>query len=140
MKQFATLSVMVVSTAVMAAEALDSADAVLDVLSAAGYTETRDVEMDDGLWEVEVRGDDGRFYDLHVVPGTGAILDKHSGTSVLSAEQIRSSLESKGYTKIDDLDLDDAVWEAEAVAADGTRVDLTINGFDGEVLHSEIDD
>ncbi len=127
------------STAAFAADPIDSAGAVIDALNAAGYAEVRDVEKDDGLWEAEVRGTDGKFRDLHIVPATGEILDAHSEKPVLTAEEIESRLSAAGYTKIHDLDLDDAVWEAEAEDAGGKRVDLVINGFDGTVLVVEND-
>lgn len=128
------------STAVVAAEPVDSASAVTDALNAAGYTEVRDIEQDDGLWEAEVRGTDGKFHDLHIVPATGEILDAHSDRQVLTAKEIESLLTAEGYTKIGDLDLEDAVWDAEAVDAGGSRVDLVINGFDGKVLSADQDD
>jgi len=140
MKEFAAFSLLAASTAVIAAGHLDSADVVIEALADAGHTDVRKVELDDGLWEAEVRGADGRYYDLHVIPETGAILDVRSGQVVLTAAEIRAHLESKGYTEVDDLDLDGVVWEADAVDAAGTEVDLVINGFDGGVLHSEVDD
>lgn len=127
-------------TSAAAADAVDSADTVIDTLTKAGYADIRDVEKDDGLWEAEVRGADGKFYDLHVVPATGEILDARADKRVLGAEEIQSLLEAEGYTAVHDLDLDDAVWEAEAQSAGGTRVDLVINGFDGTVLDSSVDD
>lgn len=133
------VALLATSTAVIAADQVDSADAVIDALNAAGYAEVRDVERDDGVWEAEVRGTDGKFRDLHVVPATGEILDAHADRRVLTAEEIESLLTGRGYTKINDLELDDAVWEAEAVDPDGSPVDLVINGFDGNVLASEND-
>ncbi len=140
MKQFTAFSLLAASTAVIAAGQLDSADVVIEALAGAGHADVRKVELDDNLWEAEVRGADGRYYDLHVIPETGAILDPKSDRPVLTAAEIRAQLESKGYTDIDDLDLDGAVWEAEAIDASGIEVDLVINGFDGSVLYSEADD
>jgi uncharacterized membrane protein YkoI len=122
------------------AEPVDSADAVISALNGAGYAEVRDVEQDDGLWEAEVRGADGRFRDLHIVSATGEILDPDGDRTVLTADEVRSRLEAEGFKNVKDLDLDEAVWEAEADAADGSRVDLVINGFDGSVIESENDD
>lgn len=140
MKQFAAFSFLVAGTAAIAAGPLDSADMVIEKLAAAGHTDVRKVELDDGLWEAEVRGDDGRSYDLHVIPETGTILDPRSDRAVLTAAEVRAHLESSGFTDVDDLDLDGAVWEADARDADGNEVDLLINGFDGSVLYSEVDD
>ena len=140
MRRFTAFSFLVAGTAAIAAGPFDSADTVIEKLAAAGHTEVRKLELDDGLWEAEVRGDDGRFYELHVIPETGAILDPRSDRAVLTAAEVRAHLESNGFTDVDDLDLDGAVWEADARDADGNEVDLLINGFDGSVLYSEVDD
>lgn len=139
MKLLTASTLLLAGTAVVATP-VESADAVIDILTRAGYAEVRDVEQDDGLWEAEVRGADGRFHDLHVVPASGEILDSRTDKRVLAADEIHALLESEGYTNIHDLDLDDAVWEAEARATDGSSVDLVINGFDGTVLDSSVDD
>jgi len=117
-----------------------AADEVRGILNAAGYTTVRDLELDDGLWEGEVQHDDGRWYDIHVVPDSGEILDAHAGKPVLPAQEILARLEAGGYTKIRDLELEDALWEADATAPDGKRVEVRLNGFDGTVLVTEIDD
>lgn len=140
MKEYAAIMILAASAASFAQQPVDSADQVLDALAAAGYTGIREIELDDGLWEAEVQGENGRHYDLHIVPATGAILDKHSGTPVMNADTVRATLEASGYTNVHDLDLDDAVWEAEAVDPDGHHVDLVIDGFDGAILLSSFDD
>jgi uncharacterized membrane protein YkoI len=140
MQSAVAITLFAASTTLVAAEPVDSASAVTDALNAAGYAEVRDIEQDDGLWEAEVRGADGDFHDLHIVPATGEILDANSDRRILTAEEIESLLTAEGYTKISDLDLEDAVWDAEAVDAGGSRVDLVINGFDGKVLSSDQDD
>lgn len=134
-------AVLLVTGAAAAADGpADSVQATLQALNAAGYGDVRDIEMDDGLWEAEVRSADGRWYDLHVVPGTGEVLDRNSGGRILNAREIVASLEAAGYTSIDDVELDEAVWDVDAVAPDGRDVDLRINGFDGQILVSELDD
>lgn len=45
-------------------------------LSAAGYTNVRDVEFDDGLWKAEADDRDGRKVDLRLDGGTGAIVGR----------------------------------------------------------------
>lgn len=140
MKRSLVYPLLLAAPSVVFADALDSADAVIDKLTGAGYAEVRDVEKDDGLWEADVRGADGKFYELHIVPASAEILDARGDRPVLSADEILAALEADGYSNVDDLDLDEAVWEAEAQAADGSRVDLVINGFDGSVLVSSVDD
>lgn len=43
-------------------------------LTAAGYTDIRDLEFDDGFWEAEARNSAGRRVELRVDPRTGAVV------------------------------------------------------------------
>src|SRR5690606_4875462 len=79
---------------------------VQDRLAAEGYTNTRDIEFDDGMWEAEARRSDGRDLDLRIDPRTGAIHPEDAGTN-LSAEDIEASLTAAGYSRIHDVDFDD---------------------------------
>lgn len=133
------MSLALAATAATAQPVSGAADA-LDRLKAAGYADVRDVEFDDGLWEAEVRGRDGRWHDVAVDPATGEVMDDRGGRSLLSARDVVARLTAAGYTDVHDLDLDDAVWEADARTADGRRVELRINAHTGRVLSEEIDD
>lgn len=108
-------------------------------LAAAGYAEAREIEFDDGLWEAEVRGDNGRWSEIHVDPASGEILDSRAATALLKAADIRVALEAVGYREIEDLDRDGATWEVDAVDARGQRVELRVAATDGRVLHSDVD-
>lgn len=125
---------------IAAADPVNDATTVTDALAKAGYADVRDVEKDDGLWEAEVRGEDGRYHDVHIVAQTGEILDSQKGARILTAEEVIALLEAEGYTDVRDLDLEDALWEAEVKQSDGTEVDLRINGFSGQVLSVDKDD
>lgn len=125
----------------VAAEAVTGTGQVTKILKDAGYTEVRDIELDEtGLWEAEVRGTDGRWHDVHVVGTSGELLDDRSGRPLLTAADITARLQKAGYTGIHDLDLDDALWQVDATRADRQRVELTLNGFTGELIHEELDD
>ena len=52
---------------------LDAA-AVTTRLAAAGYTGLRDLDLDDGLWEVDATNAQGQAVELTVHGGTGAVL------------------------------------------------------------------
>ena len=134
----ATLAISMFTGTALAQAGFDAGDA-LEALRAAGYAEVRDIEHDDGLWEAEVRGADGRWHDVHVVPGSGEVLDRTTGT-LLTAAEVSAAVEAAGYTGIHDLDLDDAVWDLEALSPEGQQVDLRVHGFSGEILVVEIDD
>lgn len=113
---------------------------LIERLNAAGYGEIRDIEFDDGLWEVEVRRDEGRWVEIHVDPASGEIFDRHAGRPLLDAEAIRAALTAQGYREIKDLDRDGAIWEVDAINRRGEAVDLRVSGFDGRVLYEERDD
>ena len=141
MKKIAyTIPVLLAGASFAAANPVDSAASVSEALSKAGYADVRDVEKDDGMWEAEVRGDDGRYHDVHVIPETGEILDSQSDARILTAEEVIALLEAEGYTDVRDLELEDALWDAEVKQADGTEVELRINGFSGQVLSVDQDD
>ncbi|MBX3724431.1 MAG: PepSY domain-containing protein [Xanthomonadales bacterium] len=118
---------------------VQDAAGVRAALQQAGHNEIRDIEQDDGLWEAKVRGADGRWYDVHVDPGTGQVLDARAGTALMSADQVRTAVESQGYTQVRDLDLDDAIWELDANDGDGRKVELKVSALDGRVLVVDYD-
>ncbi len=121
--------------------AVINGDQVRKILNDAGYAEVRDVEREsNGTWEAEVRGKNGRWHDVHVVSATGELLDDRGDRPLATAAQITARLEAAGYTRISDLDLDDALWEVEATRADGQRVELHINGHTGEIIHEDLED
>jgi hypothetical protein len=58
----------------------------------------------------------------------------------LTIMQVVQKLESLGYTNIEDVEKDDGVWEAEATAPNGTRVELDLDLKDARILKEERDD
>ena len=124
----------------VAAQSPAGAADVTRQLNAAGYTEVRDIEFDDGVWEAEVRGKDGRWHDVAVDGTSGELMDDRGGRALLPATDITAALTAAGYRDVHDLDLDDAIWEADATNAQGQRVELRINAHTGKVLSESIDD
>lgn len=45
----------------------------------------------------------------------------------LTEPQVRELLTKAGYTRIDDLEFEDGMWETDATSADGNRVDLRVD-------------
>lgn len=129
-----------ISVAQASTTPVSSATQVESLLRDAGHTDIRDIDRDDdGLWEAEVRAPSGRWYEVHVVTASGEVLDRKA-RPVLDKGEVRAALEAAGYHDIRDLDRDDAVWETDARRADGQRVELTVNGHTGAVVHEELDD
>lgn len=121
------------------AQTIDDAGQAIGALQAAGYTTVRDVELDDGLWEAEVKAADGRWHDVHIDPASGTVIDRLSGGKLLTAGEVTEKLKAAGYTSIHELDLDEAVWDVEVVDAQGQRLELRMNGFTGAILSSGLD-
>lgn len=79
-----------------------------------------------------------------LVAGPGIALAQtetsNNGDAVKSMTDIIQMLESKDYSKIDEIDRDLDRYDVEATDAAGQRVELTIDGKTGEILRSERDD
>jgi len=142
MKSLSSIAIAVglaLAGAAYAAPVTDAA-AVRAALQSAGYAEVRDIDREEGYWEAEVRGADGRWHDVHVVAESGHVLDPAGGGSWLTAQDVRSLLEQAGYSDVHDLDRDGGLWEVDATSPDGVHVDLVVAGDDGSIIASEPDD
>lgn len=51
----------------------------------------------------------------------------------LTAPQVRTQLESQGYTRVKDLEFKDGMWKAEATSANGKDVDVRLDPRTGTV-------
>lgn len=112
---------------------------IIQQVEAAGFRDIRDVEFDDGLWQVDATAPDGQRVELHIDPATNEILDPRTPPA-LTAADIAARLASQGFTDVHDVEFDDGRYEAEARDRDGRRVDLTVHPGDGRVLSSRFDD
>ncbi|MBJ6983287.1 PepSY domain-containing protein [Luteimonas sp. MC1750] len=68
---------------------------------------------------------------LALSAGTAAAQD--AAADAMTAPQIRASLESQGYTRVNDVEFEDGVWKADARSADGQRVELRVDPATGKV-------
>lgn len=117
----------------------DAPRSVLQQLQNAGYQEVRDIEFDGGLWEVDVR-QGGLWREIAIHPDTGEIYDARSGRRVLARPEIMRSLQKQGYLSVRDIERKGAIWKAEVSDANRNCFDVAISGYDGSVLHREIDE
>lgn len=111
---------------------------VMQAVERAGYTDIRDVEFDDGLWEVEATGSDGRRVDLHIDPRNGEVIAPGTAPA-LTAADIANRLQSQGYSNVRDIEFDDGRYEVEATNPAGQNVDLKVSPRDGAILSEEND-
>ncbi|AKC86763.1 PepSY domain-containing protein [Pseudoxanthomonas suwonensis] len=65
-----------------------------------------------------------------------AFADKSAAT--LTEPQVRALLTGQGYTRIDDLEFDDGMWETDATSADGNRVDVRVDPASGRVYAEDV--
>ena len=56
----------------------------------------------------------------------------------LTKVEIVSMLEAKGYTRINDVEFKDGMWQADARSADGERLDLSIDASSGKVYPEKL--
>lgn len=58
--------------------------------------------------------------------------------SALAEPQVRELLTQKGFTRIDDLEFEDGMWETDATSADGNRVDLRVDPASGKIFAEDV--
>lgn len=52
----------------------------------------------------------------------------------MTEPQVRALLTEKGFTRVDDLDFEDGMWETDATSANGDRVDVRVNPATGDIV------
>jgi uncharacterized membrane protein YkoI len=57
----------------------------------------------------------------------------------VSAQSINDQLKAAGYTDIDDVEMEDGVWTAEAKGPDGKKVELKLDPTDGHIISTKND-
>ncbi|MET1022966.1 MAG: PepSY domain-containing protein [Pseudoxanthomonas sp.] len=63
----------------------------------------------------------------------GAASAADAPKSGLTEPQVRTLLTEQGYTKIDDIDFENGMWEADATSANGKRTDVRVDPASGQV-------
>jgi hypothetical protein len=122
----------------------DQAEAarLTEALHAQGYREWREIDLDDGVWEVDDAVDgQGRRHDLRVTPETYRIFLESTPDRDASAEEatrIGQALREAGFERHGRIRLEDGLWDVDnAVAADGSRFDLTLEPDSFRILHRD---
>lgn len=109
-------------------------------VAAAGFTDLREVEFDDGVWEVRATGADGRRVTVHVDPADGTILSPApAGATRLDLAQVMQRLASAGYTDVREVERDDGFWQAEVRDGSGLRREVRVHPVSGAIVSDRID-
>ncbi|HWL81427.1 MAG TPA: PepSY domain-containing protein [Roseomonas sp.] len=138
------LALLATAPALARAPTADERARVESALRAQGFVGWGEIEMDDGLWEVDnaSRGNnDAR--DIRLTPDDLTVIDASEGDRVATGEEqaaIDQALRGQGFTGFKSVRLDDGVWEVDdARGADGTLYDLTLERHSLRILHREKD-
>ncbi len=107
-----------------------------------GYASVRDVEFKAGLWTAEATTLAGLRVDVLVDPATGVI----TAFNTRSQDELNRSLQTihpflveQGYRDFREVELDDGLWEAEALNRDNQWVEITVHPFTGAVLREKLE-
>jgi uncharacterized membrane protein YkoI len=116
-------------------------DQAMSRVSAAGYTPTGEIELDDGTYEIESTDANGRRIEVHIDAASGEILSPlQPGQIALSIDQIRDRLAQAGYTDVHELERDDGHWSAEVRGAYGLERELRVHPLTGSIVSDSVDD
>lgn len=115
-----------------------------------------EIELDDGVWEVEILADNGRWRDLKVDAGSGKVLsdradddDDDDDAAALRKAKLTASDAAEAALKAApgtvtavEFDEDDGrlVWEVEVKGEDGNERELEVNASSGKVAFDDDDD
>lgn len=115
----------------------EDAAAALERISEAGFHAPWELEYRHGLWVAEGTSAEGLRLDILVDPATGEVfaVDQH-GNGAISAQRVEELVRAAGYSRIDDLELDDGFWELEAIDPWGREVELVVHPLTGAILNA----
>ena len=109
-------------------------------LHAAGYRNVFDVDLDDGLWEAKVRKAGGFWREVAVDPQNGRIFDGAGTRSVDALNAVSQIVADKGYTMMELAEQDGALWEVDAMDAQGRCLSLRVDAASQSIVQSLPDD
>ncbi len=109
-------------------------------LHAAGYRNVFDIDLDDGLWEAKVRKAGGFWREVAVDPQTGRIFDGAGSRSVDALNAVSQIVADKGYTMMELAEHDGALWEVDAMDAQGRCMSLRVDAASQSIVQSLPDD
>lgn len=123
-----------------------SIDQAVQIARDSGMTLIDEIELDDGLWEVDGYLEERAELELDISAGTGEIVRREENMQIFRPDQPEISVEraieiarANGIATITDVNLDGRKWEIDGSGDDGREVEMDIATTNGEVLHFEHD-
>jgi uncharacterized membrane protein YkoI len=107
---------------------------VLEKLQAQGYNVVKEVEFEDGSYEVKAMNTQGRMEKFNVNPQTGEIVNppKDNKNSISALEAVKK-VEAEGYHGIYKVETEGRKYEVKALDKDGKKVELKVDGSSGKI-------
>jgi uncharacterized membrane protein YkoI len=144
----ATMAITLAATSLASAQRAEpevSIEQAVQIARDNGVTLIDDIELDDGLWEIDGYTDDSEL-ELDISAQSGEIVNRDESTALFRPDQpavrVEQAIEiaqANGMTMITDAELDGRKWEFDGYAGDGREMELEISTSDGEVLKVEFD-
>lgn len=114
------------------AEASLSADQIRAMLVREGYSEVKEMKLDDGQWQAKAKDDDGDWDTLHLDARSGHLIDGGE-TATMGSDDVLAKLKTDGYSGFSTLKFDNGEWQTTAMNAASKTVELTIDA-NGKVI------
>jgi len=118
---------------------------VRTLLTAANDRSLRDLELDEGLRELEAFRAKGQRVELVVHSVSGEVLVEAldgrppANAGYLSSSEVSARIASAGYSQFRALEFENGYWECDARTPQGHRVGLKIDGRSGAIVLEERD-
>lgn len=111
-----------------------SLEQAIEKAQAAGYTEIRGIEFDDGAWEINTRRADGSRLTVFIDGQSGDILSpEQPGQKQLGPTEVMAKLAEAGYTEVRELEREDGFWNAEVRSSAGFTREVRVHPITGQI-------
>lgn len=102
-------------------------------LDQAGYRQIHQIKYKDGVYNVETYNDQGQEIELNIDPQNVVIPPKKGDKPVMTILQVARKVGSQGYTRIEEIQIDDGNYEVKAYDAKGSSVKLEVDPVTGRI-------
>lgn len=114
---------------------------ILKIVQTRGYSAIREVEFDDGLYEVEALDEKGNQIIVRINPHTGDFINtqkpKKYPVSILEAAQ---KIEDAGYHHIYKIETHGSQYEVNALDKKGKKVKLRLDASTGKIFDFDLNE
>ncbi|AOU50717.1 MULTISPECIES: PepSY domain-containing protein [Legionellaceae] len=108
---------------------------ILKILQTRGYSVIREVEFDDGLYEVEAFDEKGIQLIIRMNPNTGDFINTNLKTKKYPISMLEAAqrIEGAGYHTIFKIEAHGSQYEAKALGTEDKKIKLRIDANSGKI-------